>query len=178
MKNKIFISIVFCTLILPLAFFAEDQVPADAEDAEIGPRIMPETALKAISMLEEDPNSEKIHGILGFISNFAEKSDDVLVVVDQKYFPWMIGINGTNENIQNLKKTSSLLIGAFIAGNVKPQIQKKEKKDHPFEGLKLMLKLYKIWSEKGTIEKIQQLDDWTKLDDSQLHKLCETNAAK
>jgi hypothetical protein len=104
--------------------------------------ITADMALKAIQLFEQNPTSDKIIGVIGVITSFAKKSDKVTVTLDQRFFPWTYGEIEKHKDEKYVRKLA-LLMGAFIAGNIKPQIHKNEKKDHPFEGLKTMLKAYK-----------------------------------
>ena len=97
------------------------------------------------------------------MTNFAEKSDAVSIIVNEKFCPWI-----KNKNYS--EKTTSLL-GVFIAGNMKPQLLSGIKKDSPYEGILLTIKTYKVWRKEKLIEELPELEKWSTFNEEQLHKL-------
>jgi hypothetical protein len=91
-----------------------------------------ETMLKAIARLEENPFKAKGDGTVAIIATFADKSDSVLIEVNTGYIPWL----------ERKGKNDDVLLAAFIAGNVRPQLVQRVKKNHPVAGLQFMLAVY------------------------------------
>ena len=71
------------------------------------------------------------------------------------------------ENIKN----SDILLVAFAAGNMRPQLINKEKKDHPVEGMIFMLRIYNKLRKAKKIEAISTLDQWSTLSVNELRGL-------
>jgi len=118
--------------------------------------ITPEMALKAINAFRADPDGEHGRGYLSVIVNFAEESDLVLVKIDPDQFP---------ADFKNLdSQWQGTLLGAFVAGNIEPQLLFDEKSDSPLEGIRLMLSSYRHFESAGRIEKLPSFEEWIRLD--------------
>lgn len=131
---------------------------------QIDPKdISPEVVLKAIKLLEADPIEANTAGTNALIIIFTTASSDVIAEISSDYLPWL----KQKKNIEN----ADILLTAFIAGNIKPQLIKKIKKDHPFEGVKFMLNIYAKLRKDNKIQAIPKLDEWNKLEDDDLKKI-------
>ena len=152
-------------LYMVLCLLAFLTVNAKGEEDADGANISSDTVLKAIAQVELDPIKAKSNGTFSIIISFAAKSPDVLVTVNTEYLPWL----NQEKKIDN----TDILLCAFIAGNMRPQLAQKKKKDHPVDGIKFMLSVYNRLRKDEKIESIVELDKWSKLDDKELNQLCQ-----
>lgn len=136
--------------------------PAFAQDEGLAKEITPEIALQAIEIMENDPLGKDFEGAASIVTVFAESSENVTVLADAKLLPW---IN------KNYSEKVTYLLAAFIAGNIKPQIVSGVNKDSPYEGVLLIIKVYKAWRKEGLIEEIPELDEWSTFNEKQLRAL-------
>jgi hypothetical protein len=88
--------------------------------------------LQYITIIENDPMSMDADKAYPAILRYAEKSKDVTVTIDEKVLPWVGG------------KYTRILLGSFIAGNMKPQIENKKNEDNTFAGLLLLFDAYNL----------------------------------
>ena len=117
--------------------------------------LTPEVALKAIALFKQDPLGEQANGALAVVLKFAQSSSQVLVVIDEKIFPFEIGsIDSAAE---------STFLGAFLAGNVEHQLITGTKENRPYEGILLMLKTYEIMRYRGVIDRVEGFEHWINL---------------
>ena len=80
--------------------------------------------LNLISEYKQAPISETGFSAVRKILNFAETSKDVLVEVSPENTPWL-----THQNVSDSIK--GLLLGAYVVGNIEPQlIMSKKKSNH------------------------------------------------
>jgi len=142
---------------LLLAALAASSAAAEA------PGRAPAAVLLAIATIEADPSGPSARDAMGVVTRFAEESDAVIVVLDSAFFPW----TARGKELKN----GDMLQAAFIAGDMRPQLQTKRAQDHPAEGLRLMLKTYAALRKSGRIEAIPQLAEWEKLDDEGIRAL-------
>jgi hypothetical protein len=90
--------------------------------------------LQYITIVENDPLSADADRAYSAIMRFTEKSKDVTVVIDAKVLPWM----GFKYDF----KYTKVLLGSFIAGNIKPQIENNKNEDDAYAGLLLLFEAY------------------------------------
>ena len=126
--------------------------------------LKPETVLNAISILEIDPTGKKAAAAMAVVMNFTEASENVLVILNSGYFPWL-------DRKAKPDLADGQLLAAFVAGNVRPQLQKQVNKDHAAEGLDFMLRTYAKLRAKKLVKKIPECEKWSKLDMAGLRKL-------
>jgi|GEM_PF-1189429 len=112
--------------------------------------------LHHISVIETKPLSAQADIAYEKVLKFATISDKVTVKIDAKLCPSL--------KYRNIKtKWSALLIGSFIAGNIKPQILKRIKKNHGYEGLLLSLNTYLKIKRVDENFKIKEMEKFLKL---------------
>ena len=150
-------------LLTTVLLLAMTSGPARAAGDVDWANLKPETVLNAISVFAADPGSAKNDAVISVIIKFADASPNVTVTVDSGFFPWV-------DRKPEIEKRD-LLLTAFIAGNIRPQLEKQVKKDHPIEGIQLMCKVYVALRKKKTIPSIPELDKWSKLDKAGIAKL-------
>lgn len=78
----------------------------------------PETILQLVKIFERDPVSERGSAARAVIMEFADKSDTVLVNISERAMPWLAD-NRTPEAAR------LVLTGAYVAGNVRSQLERK-----------------------------------------------------
>ena len=79
-------------------------------------------AKASIEKLVSDPTAKDARDHVPTILRFAEGSPDVMVELNIELVPWMT----QEEEVKN----SEILLGAYVGGNLLPQIEKGIKKDH------------------------------------------------
>jgi hypothetical protein len=119
--------------------------------------------LEALSIFEKDPLSAEGKKALAIIIVYAEKSEDVLIVISPEVTPWISEKCSSEYN--------PVLIGSFIAGNLKSQLEKGKKENNAHSGLQETFNVYKLIKEKDKsfnspgLDKLMKLDSENKLKD-------------
>lgn len=103
--------------------FSSEQVPLD-QLTELTDKA---SVLDAISRYQNSPISRQGFQIAGKIVEFAEQSKDVLVEVNANTTPWLV----TERLPPTLK---GAMLGAYVAGSIKPQLILEVKKTHHCDG--------------------------------------------
>ncbi len=132
------------------------SISAFAQNEDLKKTITPEVVLKAVNLFKSDPMGKDADGALSVITNFAENSDQVTIEISEKYFPWKFGSLG--------KEFDAKFLGAFIAGNLECQLEKKIKKSCPIEGIHLVLETYQALRNAKKIKAHQKIEKWIELD--------------
>ena len=97
----------------------------------------PETILQLISILERDPIGERGVAARSVILEFAEKSDTVLIEVSERAMPWVAD--------QRVPEQALLVLtGAYVAGNVKSQLERKVNANDSLAGWKEVFRAYDV----------------------------------
>jgi hypothetical protein len=97
----------------------------------------PETILQLIRILERDPISERGVAARSIILEFAEKSDTVLIEVSDRAMPWVAD--------QRVPEQARLVLtGAYVAGNVKSQLERKVNANDSMAGWKEVFRAYDV----------------------------------
>ena len=97
----------------------------------------PETILQLISILERDPISERGVAARAVILEFAEKSDTVLIEVSERAMPWVA-------DARVPEQAKMVLTGAYVAGNVKSQLERKVNANDSMAGWKEVFRAYEM----------------------------------
>ena len=119
-----------------------------------------EEARAAIEAIETDPLAAEKAGHPKTVMTFAERSPDVLVMLDRELLP-TFGDKTTPH--------ADLLNAAFVGGNVRAQLDAKKNKDDSYAGLQTLFRVYRAIqaAEKDfrveSIEKLEALDKEGKL---------------
>jgi len=135
--------------ILPafLAVFAGLSV-AQAEPVSKG------EAREAIAVLEKSVLSADAAEAAATITRFADESEEVMIVVGPETMPWVQDSTGPDAKVREL------LTAAYIAGNVKAQLAKRQPNDDPYNGWLFVIKAYReIRGKKSriTIPEVEEL---------------------
>jgi hypothetical protein len=108
--------------------------PAHAQDVT---KYSPETILQLIGILVRDPISERGLAARAVILEFAEKSDTVLIEVSERAMPW-----AADDRVP--QQARLVLTGAYVAGNVKSQLERKVNANDSMAGWKEVFRAYDI----------------------------------
>ncbi|HTZ21093.1 MAG TPA: hypothetical protein VMC06_09445 [Opitutaceae bacterium] len=111
-------------------------------------------AREAIAVLEKSVLSADAAEAAATITRFADESEDVLIVVGPETMPWVQESAGPDAKVREL------LTAAYIAGNVKAQLAKRQPNDDPYNGWLFVLKAYReIRGKKSriTIPEVEEL---------------------
>ena len=122
---------ILLTLSGVLAIFAADQ-----NNANVAEKITPDVALKACAIFDRDPLSAEGKSAAAIVMLFADKSPDVLVKISPAALPWFGSDKPYPREIQHR------LLAAFAVGNIRAQIEKREKRDHAYEGWLQVFRTY------------------------------------
>jgi hypothetical protein len=90
--------------------------------------------LEAIDIFAKSPVSEQGKAAAAIIAKFAEESDDVTILISQNVVTWL-------EN-DNPPKFSETLLTAYLAGNVKSQLERRTMANDSYAGIQQVLKTY------------------------------------
>ena len=132
--------------------------------AEPTPPVTAEAVRSAIQTFHEDPLSLKGRAAGELVRTFAEEDTSVLVQFTPRVAPFL-------NNPTMLTADRTLLMNAFIVGNVDSQLSRKEKKDDPYRGALEVIHVYKEMQKRDPtlnlpgIENLIQLDGRGELKD-------------
>ncbi len=108
-----------------------------------------ESALRAIKTFQDDPLNKEAGAE---IVRFAQASDAVTITIASKYCPWI-------ERGKEVKN-GHILLCAYIAGNLKAQLEKKVNKDQPYDGVLQVISTYKQLLKTNATEKVDSIEKW------------------
>lgn len=94
-----------------------------------------EQVLKSIARYKVDPLSPYGRELGRSLMAYSIDSPDVLIGISETVLPFM------EEKLPEADVRS--LISAYTIGNMEPQLKSKKKQDHPYEGVLLMLRVYR-----------------------------------
>ncbi len=100
-----------------------------------------EEALQAISVLERNVTSPQAATAAKTIVVYAQLSDDVMVDVGPEQLPWISEDWGLDKERESALQ--SILVAAFVAGNVKPQIKNEKAEDDTYSGWLFTIETYR-----------------------------------
>lgn len=123
------------TVILFLTAFS--MLPADLLGSPSEARVR-----KNIENLLRNPMSDSAREAGAQIIEYAGKSSDYHIELKVGYMPWV--------KDRGLPKGSQMLLAAFVAGNLREQMQKNSSRPEPYAGVKAALEVY---------EKMKRSDD-------------------
>ncbi len=112
-------------------------VAVQAVRAQDVTKYSPETILQLISILERDPMSERGVAARSVILEYAEKSDIVLIEVSERAMPWV-------KDQRVPEQARLVLTGAYVAGNVKSQLERKVNANDSLAGWKEVFRAYDV----------------------------------
>jgi len=118
--------------------------------------------LLAISVLEKNITGPQAADAAKTVVIYAQQSDDVMVDIGQDQLPWVGERWGlTREREQS---NQSLLLAAFVAGNIRSQIKNDRAEDDTYSGWIFAIDAYKRLRAKApfrspAIEALQRMED-------------------
>jgi hypothetical protein len=115
--------------------------------------ISKDTARNAIAAFRQDPFSPRGRAAGEVVRSFAEKDTSVLVEISSKVVPFL-------DNIMIPKEDRTLLLDAFVVGNVDSQFLRNEKKDDPYSGVTEVIQIYQQMQKKNPGIKIKEVDNF------------------
>jgi len=115
------------------------------------------TVARPIASQEVKPSGRPSDSLLAFIDRFlnepthyarfwraildsAEARPDVRITISPSVVPWLCGMG---RSAADRKAFASLLLGAFVAGNMRQQLISKKKGDQPQSGMQAVVHVYK-----------------------------------
>ena len=98
--------------------------------------ISKEKARDAIMVFRQDPLSPQGRAAGEIVRSFAEKSDLVLLKITDKLVPFQT-------NLSLVPEDRTLLLDAYVVGNVDSQLLRNEKKDDPYAGVSEVIQTYR-----------------------------------
>jgi hypothetical protein len=98
-------------------------------------------ALQAISVLEKNLLSPQAVDAAKTVVVYAQLSDDVMVDIGPEQLPWIAEDWGLDKDRE--AALHSILVAAFVAGNVKPQIKNEKAEDDTYSGWIFTIETYR-----------------------------------
>jgi hypothetical protein len=125
-------------------------------------------ALQAISVLEKNLLSPQAADAAKTVVVYAQMSDDVMVDIGPDQLPWIAEDWGLEKDKE--ASLHSMLVAAFVAGNVKPQIKNEKAEDDTYSGWVFTIEAYRRLKAKEnfrspSIEALSKLQEQGKLMD-------------
>lgn len=122
-----------------------------AADTKQKNTITREEVRAAIRDFKADPFAALKRGVGATIINFAEASSEVIVSLDKKSLPW-IGEQNTDEH-------QSLLLVAYIAGNLEAQLDRGTKANHSYAGVRQVISTYRQIQKANSTIRIPEVEE-------------------
>jgi len=118
--------------------------------------------LMAISVLEKNITGPQAPDAAKTIVVYAQQSDDVMVDIGQDQLPWIGERWGLDREREQMNQ--SLLLAAFVAGNIRSQIKNERAEDDTYSGWVFAIDAYKRLRAKApfrspAIETLQRMED-------------------
>ncbi len=118
--------------------------------------------LVAISVLEKNITSPEASGAAKTVVVYAQESDDVMVDIGRDQLPWVAETWGLDKETEQADQ--SLLLAAFVAGNIRSQIKNDKAEDDTYSGWIFAIDAYKRLRTKGAfrspaIESLKKMED-------------------
>ena len=118
--------------------------------------------LAAISVLEKDITGPDAAEAAKTVVFYAQASDDVMVDIGPEQLPWVEEKWGLDKARE--QSNQSMLLAAFVAGNIKTQLKNEKAEDDTYSGWILAIGAYKRLRTKAAfrspaIESLQKMED-------------------
>ncbi len=118
--------------------------------------------LMAISVLEKNITSPEAADAAKTVVIYAQESDDVMVDIGPEQLPWVNEKWGLEKARE--QNNQSLILAAFVAGNIRSQIKNDKAEDDTYSGWIFAIDAYKRLRTKGAfrspaIESLQKMED-------------------
>ena len=116
-----------------------------------------EMARNAITVFRQDPLSPRGRAAGEVVRRFAEKDESVIVQIDAKVVPF------TND-LKVMQEDRTLLLDAFVVGNVDAQFLRNEKKDDSYSGVTEMIETYRAMKKQNPAVNIADVEKFIEMD--------------
>lgn len=137
---------IFCCL-----FAVAVAVGAETSETDSSEPVTPKLARKAISIIENDPLGEAGEAAVAAIIQFSFESEEVLIQIDEEITS-LLALSTEN-------KHGKLLLAAFIAGNVKAQLETGVCEDRREAGIAQLIATYNYLKSNANMEPIEALEE-------------------
>jgi hypothetical protein len=118
--------------------------------------------LMAISVLEKNITSPDAADAAKTVVVYAQESDDVMVDIGPEQLPWVSEKWGLEKSRE--QNNQSLLLAAFVAGNIRSQIKNDKAEDDTYSGWIFAIDAYKRLRTKGAFQS-PAIDSLKKMED-------------
>ncbi len=125
---------------------------AQTNETKVSKPISIELAKKAISAIEQDPLGDISEAAIAVLLQFAEESEDVVVTIDDSIMPLL---QASQEH-----EYGKVLFAAFIAGNIKVQLDSGVCEDQREAGIAQAIATYNYLKEHTDIESNPIIEEW------------------
>lgn len=112
-----------------------------------------DTVLKAIEVFQKDPSSTEGLTAASTIMSFAQKSDSVHVALSKAVVPWLKKQDAPDAD------TRSMLLAAYVAGDVRAQLQSGKAEDDIYAGWQQVLATYDQLRQINPTVKLPEIDE-------------------
>jgi hypothetical protein len=119
--------------------------------------ISKDTARDAITVFRQDPLSQQGRAAGEIVRRFAEKTDVVLLKITAKLVPFQTNVNLVPED-------RTLLLDAYIVGNVDSQLLRNEKKDDPYAGVSEVIQTYRQMQKQTPTLQLPEVENFIDLE--------------
>lgn len=128
---------------------------APASKREKAP-IPEETAWEAIKDFKADPLGAADRGAAATIIDFTEASQAVAVSIGPKSVPWL--------HKKQVDRRPSVLLAAYVAGNIESQLNRRVKEDDPYAGVLQAIATYRQLQQNDPDYRVDELEALTQLE--------------
>lgn len=125
--------------------------------AEQGTLLNKETVRHEITVFRNDRLSPGGRVAAEVVRRFAEKSTDVILTITPKRAPYLSDMNISTED-------RSLLLAAYVVGNVDLQLVRNEKKDDPYSGILEVIETYRQMQKKDPTLSLPEIENFIELE--------------
>ena len=116
-----------------------------------------EMARNAITVFRQDTLSPRGRAAGEVVRRFAEKDDSVVVEITAKVVPFI-------NDLKVMQEDRTLLLDAFVVGNVDAQFLRNEKKDDPYSGVTEMIEIYKQMKKRNPAVNIPDVEKFVEME--------------
>lgn len=123
--------------------------PLRAQESDI--QIPPDLALRSIARFEQDPLGPESEALAFVISNFAGQSYYCEIIPFEQAMPWF--------DTELPFAYSGPLMSAYLAGNIRSQLESNRIGDDPYAGAVMMLEVYELIKEENPRFSVPELEE-------------------
>jgi len=114
-------------------------------------------ARNAITVFRQDTLSPRGRAAGEVVRRFAEKDDSVIIQITPKVIPFI-------NDLKVMQEDRTLLLDAFVVGNVDAQFLRNEKKDDPYSGVTEMIEVYKQMKKRNPAVNIPDVEKFVEME--------------